>query len=62
MAADLQAVAVVPQVVGVVDRPGGEPEELVFQRVEESETIFGDFGRGSDSEVHGSLGRGLSRV
>ena len=37
MAADLQAVGVVAQMVGVVDRPAREPEHLLFQLAQDVE-------------------------
>jgi hypothetical protein len=39
VAADLQAVPAFPQVVGVVDDPGGEPEDLLLQRLEAGQTL-----------------------
>ena len=34
VAADLEPVAARPQMVGVVDHPGGEPQHLLFERLE----------------------------
>ena len=39
MAADLQAVAIGTDVVGVMDRPGAEPQHLAFQFTEEAKTL-----------------------
>ena len=48
MAADLQAVGIWPQMVGVVDHPGREPQHLALELAEELEVFF----------VHGSRSRG----
>jgi hypothetical protein len=38
MTADLEAVAVGPDVVGVVDHPGSEPQHLLLEGAERGET------------------------
>ncbi len=42
--ADLQPVAVGTDVVGVMDRPGAEPQHLAFQFTEEAKTLDGGEG------------------
>ena len=44
VAADLQAVAIGTDVVGVMDRPGAEPQHLAFQFTEEAKTLDGGEG------------------
>src|SRR5262245_1532202 len=40
MAADLQAVAILAQMIGVVDHPGGEPQHLLLEGVQEGELVL----------------------
>ena len=39
MAADLQAVGVLAQMIGVVDRPAREPEHLLFQLAQDLDVV-----------------------
>ncbi len=42
MPADLHAVHVIPQVVGVVDDPTGQPKNLALELAENGQIAFGD--------------------
>ena len=40
MPADLEAVGVLAQMIGVVDHPGREPQHLLLERLQQREPIF----------------------
>ena len=52
VAADLQAIAVGANVVGVVDHPGGEPEELALDLVKRGEALGWERRDGARGGVH----------
>ena len=47
MAADLQPVAVRAQMIGVMDRPGGEPERAALERFQAGDALGELGGRGA---------------
>ena len=56
MAADLQPVDALAQMVGVVDRPAGEPQHLLFELAQETKLVRGRVRRCSSVIEHGLSG------
>ena len=58
MAADLEPVAVRPDMVGVVDHPAGEPQHLLLERGQTAALRIGrGFGRAGGKLEHGRIER-----